>query len=402
MFKNFITMITSLCMMFSIMPINAMAKEAKVVDSKIEYIENTEEVPDPSTNVVTDTEEEPDVAQEPESENEAPSDDSGSISNMEQPEPSISTYEAEETNIITASSFYEHFSTVLTENGFSTNILTKTTNSETQQEDITLKVDNSRVLELLSQQPQTETLNYQNWEIDVTITGQITLGDDFAGLGDSGIPFTGVIKGSFPSIKTTHTLFKSVSSVVTLPNCYIVWVGKSQTEAIFAEKLVLSGDYSIPMSLKFDAADKGVYSPFMGTVSCENGGSYSVTLPTLDYSNVNPQTVNETDNDIGLLCRVLESNTKLSLGSVTFPVSNKPVQFNSSANTGGLIGTMKSGSTLTINNELTLNSSLIGGESAGGLVGSMESGATINLQKAVNITTELIHRQFKKRSLWAK
>lgn len=389
MFKNFITMITSLCMMFSIMPINAMAKEAKVVDSKIEYIENTEEVPDPSTNVVTDTEEEPDVAQEPESENEAPSDDSGSISNMEQPEPSISTYEAEETNIITASSFYEHFSTVLTENGFSTNILTKTTNSETQQEDITLKVDNSRVLELLSQQPQTETLNYQNWEIDVTITGQITLGDDFAGLGDSGIPFTGVIKGSFPSIKTTHTLFKSVSSVVTLPNCYIVWVGKSQTEAIFAEKLVLSGDYSIPMSLKFDAADKGVYSPFMGTVSCENGGSYSVTLPTLDYSNVNPQTVNETDNDIGLLCRVLESNTKLSLGSVTFPVSNKPVQFNSSANTGGLIGTMKSGSTLTINNELTLNSSLIGGESAGGLVGSMESGATINLQKAVNITTEL-------------
>lgn len=361
------------------MPAHIMTEETNIDENENEIIEKSEEDSETVLNIEDDTY----LNQEP-SNNEEPNVEESTIpSDLEQNDSSISTYLENEPEVTNESSFYEFFCAVLNGNQISTEILTKTDEGT-----ITLKVDDGKVLELLSQQTQTVDLNYQDWIINVTITGQLSLGADFKGLGDPGIPFEGKIEGNFPSIKTEHTLFKSVSSKVTLPSCSIVWAGKSQNEAIFADNLILNNNYSIPMSLIIDPSDKGVYSPYLGTISCEGAGKYTVTLPNLNYFNVNSQTVNESNHDIGLLCRVLESNTTLRVEAIQFPTDNI-FQFKSTANTGGLIGKMKSDSTLIISETIELNSALIGGDSAGGLVGFMESGANINLQNAVNVKTEM-------------
>lgn len=386
-YKKFITLIISICIMFSMMPSNVMAKVNNPSENKIEYINNTEEAPEPSTDVIYDTNDETPMEQDSLLDNESNNDETTEISERQESY-SIAPMNEEGTQTPPAGSFFDYFKSVLEAEGISPEILSKTSDAENNTDIVTLKVSDSKVLELLSQQTQTAEFNYKDWIIDVTITGQLSLGSGFNGLGDVGVPFEGTIQGSFPSIKTVHTLFKSLSSEATIHNCSIIWAGKTQDEAVFANELLLKNNYSIPVSLEMISSDKGAYSPFLGIVSSESAGNYTVTLPALDYTNVDVQTVTDSSSDIGLLCRVLENNTTVKVGTVKFP-ADKSVQFKSTANTGGLIGTMKNGSTLTITEILSLNSKLIGGVTAGGLVGSMESGASITLQNNVSIATEL-------------
>lgn len=323
------------------------------------------------------SEPEPGTVSEPETEIVTePEDTSASSDEPEESEP-ISAY--------AANSFKDAFASVLTTNGYAANLL---------QEDngvVTLTVNDGKVLELLSQQVQTADSNYQNWIINIGTTGQLNLADGFKGLGDEGIPFKGTIRGSVASIKTQHTLFKSVSSDATLITCPVKWAGKNQYEPIFAKELILGVNYTIPMSLSFDTStsdDKGAFSPFIGTLSSSDGATYTAALPVLDYTNADPQVVASAGTDIGLLCCNLGNNMQLNVSDLILP-TGKQLQFNSNANTGGLVGNMGENSKLIISKSLTLNLSLIGGNSAGGLVGNMAEGAVIDLRDTVDITAEL-------------
>ena len=319
---------------------------------------------------------------EPESEVVTEPDDISAPSDEQEESEPISAYAVEVSEVSLTNSFKEAFASVLTTNGYAASLL---------QEDngvVTLTVNDGKVLELLSQQVQTADSNYQNWIINIGTTGQLNLADGFKGLGDEGIPFKGTISGSVASIKTQHTLFKSVSSVATLISCPIKWAGKNQNEPIFTNELILGGDYTIPMSLSFDASDKGSFSPFIGTLSSSDGATYAAVLPALDYKNADPQAVVSASTDIGLLCCDLGNNMQLNVSNLILP-AGKQLQFNSSANTGGLVGSMGENSKLIISQNLTLNLRLIGGNSAGGLVGNIATGAIIELSNTVDIAAEL-------------
>lgn len=399
-YKKWIAMFLALCLMFNLIPLNAVAEispsdeimEKNTVQPEVSFKSaagsvqesEPETVQEISFEVATDPvhESESEVVTKPASEVGVESEeDSVPSDEPEESEPN-SAYEEEEHMVLFTNSFVDDFKTVLTTNGYSTDLL---------QEDndvVTLTVKDGKVLELLSQQLQTADSNYQNWIIDIGVTGQLKLTGDFIGLGDEGVPFKGTIKGSFSSIKTQHTLFKSVSSDANIISCPIKWAGTNQADPIFAKELILGCDYNIPMSLAFESADKGAFSPFVGTLSSSDGESYTATLPALNYTNADPQAVVSANTDIGLLCCNLANNMQLNVSSLTLP-NGIQLQFNSSANTGGLIGNMGETSKLIISQSLTLNLRLIGGDSAGGLVGNMATGAIIEPTNTVDITAEL-------------
>ena len=342
----------------------------------------------PESEIVSEPASEPESegASNPVSEHESevvtePEDTSAPSDEQEESEPN-SANEEEQLMVLSTNSFADDFKTVLQDNNFSSDLL------QEDNGDVTLTVNDGKVLELLSQQIQTADSNYQNWIINIGTTGQLILADGFKGLGDEGIPFKGKISGSVGSIKTQHTLFKSVSSVAMLISCPIKWAGKNQYEPIFAKELILGGNYAIPMSLSFDTSDKGAFSPFIGTLSSSDGATYAAVLPALDYTNADPQAVVSASTDIGLLCCDLGNNMQLNVSNLILP-AGKQLQFNSSANTGGLVGSMGKNSKLIISQNLTLNLRLIGGNSAGGLVGNIATGAIIELSNTVDIAAEL-------------
>lgn len=380
-YKKWIAMLLTLCLIFNLIPLNAVAEVSK----SSEIIEENTVEPEVASEVATEPvqESEAEAVVKPATEAVVESEEASVFSDETEETETDSANEEEELMALSANSFADDFKTVLEDNGYSSDLL---------REDggvVTLTVKDGKVLELLSQQPQTADRDYQNWIINIGVTGPLNLTDAFKGLGDEGIPFRGKITGSLPSIKTQHTLFKSVSSDVSLPStCSIKWAGKNQAEPIFAKELILGNDYTIPMSLSFDTSDKGAFSPFIGTLSSSDENRYKATLPNLDYTNADTQAVTSASTDIGLLCCNLGNNMKLNVSNLTLP-TGKQLEFNSSINTGGLVGSMKENSELIISQDLTLNLRLIGGDSAGGLVGNMATGAVIELERIVDITAEL-------------
>lgn len=410
-YKKWIAMLLTLSLMFNLIPLSVAAEVSTsnemMVEKTVESEGTSEENSEPASETESDIASEPasetesdvasetesDVASEPASETESdvasepvsePEDTSVPSDEQDENEAN-SANEDEELMVLSTNSFADDFKTVLQANNFSSDLL------QEDNGDVTLTVNDGKVLELLSNMSQTAESNYQNWSIDIGTTGNLKLTDDFKGLGDEGIPFKGTISGSVASIKTQHTLFKSVSSDATLITCPVKWAGKNQYEPIFAKELILDVNYTIPMSLSFDTStsdDKGAFSPFIGTLSSSDGATYTAALPVLDYTNADPQVVASAGTDIGLLCCNLGNNMQLNVSDLILP-TGKQLQFNSNANTGGLVGNMGENSKLIISKSLTLNLSLIGGNSAGGLVGNMAEGAVIDLRDTVDITAEL-------------
>ena len=379
-YKKWIAMLLTLCLMFNLIPLNAVAE----VSTSSEIIEENTVEPEVSSEAATELvqESEAEAVTKPATETVVESEEASVSSDETEETETDSANEEEELMALSTNSFADDFKTVLEGNGYSSDLL---------REDggvVTLTVNDGKVLELLSQQSQTADRNYQNWIIDIGVTGQLKLTGDFIGLGDEGVPFKGKIKGSFSSIKTQNTLFKSVSSDATIISCPIKWAGKNQEEPIFAKELILGNDYLIPMSLSFDTSDKGAFSPFIGTLISSDEKGYEATLPKLDYTNADTQAVTSASTDIGLLCCNLGKKMELNVSNLTLP-TGKQLEFNSIANTGGLVGNMEENSKLIIFQNLTLNLRLIGGDSAGGFVGNMAAGAVIELTDIVDITAEL-------------
>ena len=377
--KKWLAMLLAVSLLFNLIPINVLAEEPSqdpVTDtsessevSEVTEASETTEATEPSATTEATEATDPTVDEEVPAESEDPSSNDESQSDEELENFPVPLYN---------NSFATSFAAVLANNGYSdiNSIL------EEDGDSVTLTVSDGKILALLSQQQQAAGSNYQNWTIKLGTTGTVNLDNTFQGLGSEVFPFQGTISGDASSIKTVHTLFNWLSSTaraVLSENFSIKWAGP-QNEAIFAENLILKSDYTIPMALSFVNDDKGACSPFLGKVS----GAYTATLPTLDYSeNVDYQSVVKTDKDFGLLCRVIDAGASLKVSELKLP-SNTQLQFNTSANTGGLVGSMGDNSKLILSQTMALNLLLIG-NNAGGLVGKMGTDATIEFQSGAGV-----------------
>ncbi|MGN0577582.1 MAG: beta strand repeat-containing protein, partial [Ruminiclostridium sp.] len=92
----------------------------------------------------------------------------------------------------------------------------------------------------------------------------------------------------------------------------------------------------------------------------------------------------ESSGSAGLAAGSMGNNSSLT---VSLSGDNKAFSVTSSGgSTGGLVGTMGEGASLTLSGDFTASGSITGSASAGGLVGTMAKGASLTLNGAVNIT----------------
>ena len=254
---------------------------------------------------------------------------------------------------------------------------------------LTIGQDQGEILALLSQQEQTDTENYQNWNINFSLTGDLVLPDNFNGLGDEGFGFCGSFSGAQITLQSSVTIFKELYAKADLHDVKVLWTGDRDKPILTKNLIADAENHEIKMPLVSPNDDKvkqGEFSPYIGKLTGDSG---MVTLPTLDYSKV--QNTNSTAvyaDSVGLICGEMGKNTKLAVGQIKLP--SIPVSLTSSTgDVGSLVGRMGEGAMLTINDNLTLNSTL-NGENAGGLVGSMTN-ATINVaeEKTVTVNADL-------------
>ncbi len=230
---------------------------------------------------------------------------------------------------------------------------------------LTIGEGQGEILALLSQQSQSATSNYQNWNIKFTITGVLNLPDSFAGLGDDSYPFQGKFSDQSITIKTANTLFKALSAKAELNDVKIDWTGEPDVP-ILATKLVADDtDCSVNISLIKSES----FSPYIGKLT---GGSGTVSLSNLDYSAVEERPIEEVQGNAGLLCCEMDAGTKLQVANISLPGSVS-LSISGSENVGSLVGSMAEGAELKISQSLTIDALLLG-KNAGGLIGSSNAG----------------------------
>lgn len=403
--KKWLVVLLDLSLMFSIVPIDCFAEgthEIMHVDFDL----------DKMTNVLSEETEGIDVIEtNPEEEMQAQTDDPVEVQ--------LEVQNEAETMLlgdpaVTVSSYTDAFA-----NAFAAQLISYGIASESDfgnyiiesETDYTLKVGtDSRILVLLSRMSQSVTSNYCNWIIDFDITGlslDVTLDVPnstdkltYIGLGDSDYPFAGKFTGNIGSISSKNTIFKAVSTGLTIEQSGsdfvgISWSG-SKDKPILANKVVAD---STEPSLKMPLISSSTFSPYIGELTGNRG---QWTIGSLNYSGANNtyqdgETIN---GNLGLVCNHMETNASLKIGQI---ILDKQADLRGSDNVGGLVGKMDSGAVLTIGDDLNLNvktqgnitGSIVGysdggsvvieadknvtidatvsGESAGGIAGKMES-----------------------------
>lgn len=287
------------------------------------------------------------------------------------PEEPVQTYAEEDIQVVAegisetnaGATFAESFKTVLKDNGFLETLVSDNAGQ------ITLSVESGtgKILELLSQQEQTATSNYQNWMIDFPSTGTITLTTEYRGLGSDEFPFKGNLKGAALTITTPVTLFNAVYASSDLNGVTIEWTGTAD-KPILAKKLIADdAAHEVNMPLARSVS----FSPYIEQLA---GGTGQVTLPDLNYSNVGSNESVDYRKSVGIACGQLSENTNLQLKTLTLP----SVAINlKGTNVGSLIGCMSDGSTLTLSEDVSLSNVALNGENVGGIVGTMTN-ASIN------------------------
>lgn len=278
--------------------------------------------------------------------------------------------------------FADAFIGVLNEKNISTTI----TKGEDGVITLTIGQGQGEILALLSQQPQTEDSNYQNWNIDFNFTGELSLPDTFQGLGDWGetaytqFPFKGKFTNQAITITTSKTLFKALDASADLHGNKIAWAiaenAATPTTPILTNVLV-ADDAEHTINMPLTSANR--FNPYIGQLIGKTG---EVTLPALDYADVGDSPAVKYPDDVGLVCGRMDAGTSLQIGAVTLP--SRSLNLKSSSNVGSLVGSMGEGAKLTITEDLTLNATL-NGKNAGGLVGSMTD-ATIQGTEGKTVT----------------
>lgn len=262
---------------------------------------------------------------------------------------------------------------------------------------------------------------HQNDKILISFdTGSVASGVNFAGLGSSEYPFGGSLSfepNSDITLNLDAPLFNYVYDTVTIENngnplklsrCYYRGTDVSKTTPLIASN-VLSGSgtkstWNINVLRPTVGSEQGVdggnylagFGGLIGTMQDDASLTINVTM------NADGDDTNAIDfggsADIGLLCGCMEENSTLTaqfitnrgaddhgIGSIT----------TSSGNAGGLVGTMKSGSSLIYTGAqyqaAVLDIKTSGGY-AGGIVGNNEGGTiTINLPSGTTTYTIAQH-----------
>ncbi|MGN1184835.1 MAG: hypothetical protein ACI4R7_06360 [Oliverpabstia sp.] len=253
--------------------------------------------------------------------------------------------------------------------------------------EVTIGNGDGKVLELLSKQEQTAESNYQNWHIRFSFTGELSLTEDFEGLGDEGFPFKGKFVGESITIRSSKTIFKALGAEADLNNVKINWMG-TPDKPILTKKLVADAN---PHGIDMPLTGASYFSPYIEQLT---GGAGLITLPVLNYSGASDSHNQEIyPGDVGLVCAKMDAGTHLKVGTIQLPNSADPakniIYLRASGSVGGLVGTMGENSELLISHTMSLKTKL-SGSNAGGLVGSIDKGI-INFEENCSIenTTEL-------------
>lgn len=255
---------------------------------------------------------------------------------------------------------------------------------------------------------------HQNDNITITImdSNSVASGSNFAGLGSQEYPFGGSLSieaNSNITLNLDAPLFNYVYDTVTIYNngdplrlsrCYYWGIYASETAPLIASNVLSRNGTKATWDIDIKKPTDGNYlSNFGGLIrKMENGASLTMNVTM----NTDGDDTNAIDlggsADIGLLCGCMEENSTLTaqfttnrgtddhgIGSIT----------TSSGNAGGLVGTIKSGSSLIYTGDqyqaATLDIKTSGGY-AGGIVGCNDGGTiTTNLPSGTTTYTIAQH-----------
>ena len=229
----------------------------------------------------------------------------------------------------------------------------------------------------------------QNAELDIQISGSITLtqksvvkGEEtyfFAGIGSEAYPFSGAFKGQSITIGTDQPLFQAVMSSVKFNNNKILWEGKvGENEQGLTQKPVFAERYQFRDTEEYDfseitiQAQSGndvVMGPLIGEICGENG---TLTIGNnIEYTGAAVEVYSSTvGQNAGLICNTLSSGTVIITDQFAAPASYSVKALEGHA--GGIIGEMKQGTELTLNKSV-VGATIVGKNDAGGVVGHAEN-----------------------------
>lgn len=229
----------------------------------------------------------------------------------------------------------------------------------------------------------------QNAELDIQISGSITLtqksvvkGEEtyfFAGIGSEAYPFSGAFKGQSITIGTDQPLFQAVMSSVKFNNNKILWEGKvGENEQGLTQKPVFAERYQFRDTKEYDfseitiQAQSGndvVMGPLIGEICGENG---TLTIGNnIEYTGAAVEVYSSTvGQNAGLICNTLSNGKVIITDQFAAPASYSVKALDGHA--GGIIGEMKQGTELTLNKSV-VGATIVGKNDAGGVVGHAEN-----------------------------
>lgn len=232
----------------------------------------------------------------------------------------------------------------------------------------------------------------------------------YQGIGDADHPFQGTISGTTSEIfKIDNSLFGGLSSKakITTTKKIITWCGNDETPMLAKVYQFDStpeegqDSHTIPVD-KIQGDSSATMGSLIGTVKASASFETQVLkigADTVTYGS-NVKATSSSGNS-GLICETLESGT-ICLDGYVFP-ENYTVQSTATytadetnapaaGNAGGVIGVMKTGTTLDIQSAITIKDAKITSDkgNAGGIVGLMQQGAVIKTEAAATLDNPTI------------
>lgn len=255
---------------------------------------------------------------------------------------------------------------------------------------------------------------HQNDNITITImdSNSVASGSNFAGLGSQEYPFGGSLSieaNSNITLNLDAPLFNYVYDTVTIYNngdplrlsrCYYWGIYASETAPLIASNVLSGNGTKATWDIDIKKPTDGNYlSNFGGLIGkMENGSTLTMNV-TMNIDGDDTKAIDlGGSTDIGLLCGYMAENSSLTAqfttnrGTDNLGIGSIST---SSGSAGGLVGTMKSGSSLIYTGAqyqaAVLDIKTSGGY-AGGIVGNNEGGTiTINLPSGTTTYTIAQH-----------
>ena len=267
---------------------------------------------------------------------------------------------------------------------------------------------------------ETESVDLQDemQSDDSTQTETVVAARDytFQGIGTEKFPFEGSITGSSIQLSVDNTFFGGLSSKATIAltssgssdgnsNLSLTWCGdgtKPMVAGVYQFDSSVDGGHTLPVEISCGESASGAGS-LLGTVKASTKDFQNETLNIGDkVVSYGAKKITASSANAGAICNTLETGTICLKGYAfssagctiesTSKYNNSEESMADSGNAGGLIGAMKSGTTLKIESEVTMPAGSITSSkgNAGGLVGLMMSGAKIQLDNKATLTSPVI------------